>query len=209
MVTLRPVIEVSPLETSSLWPAADLVGHVPLSDRLATDEVGALLHVLAVYNLRPSEEWSEGASPADLAEELQSMDGLIAPGGLQVHDSTTDLTISPSCCSGLEDWREWGSLVQGDQPFLGHSPSPWVEILSDRFRVWPDDKPEQLTQDLFIDIPASSFPGLLRVAQRDLLGFMHVAEAWALQVVPEHASALLERLDECFDVRSALRISAE
>ncbi|WP_051762173.1 hypothetical protein [Microbispora rosea] len=209
MVTLTPVIEVCPFEVPSLWPIADLDGHVPLSDRLAPGEVGTLMHVITVYSLGPSEGWREGATPADLAEELLSMDGLIAPGGLQVHDSAARLTISPSCCAGLEDWRGWTALLQGDQPFLGHDPSPWVEILSDRFRVWPDHRPEQLAQDRFIDIPATAILNSLQVVQRDLLGFMRAAEIWALEVVPQHAPALVERLDEYFDIRSALRISSE
>lgn len=209
MVTLTPVIEVGPSEVPSLWPITDLAGHVPLSGCLTPGEVGTLMHVIMVENLGPSEAWREGATPADLAEELLSMDGLIAPGGLQVHDSAAGLTISPSCCAGLEDWRGWAALPQGDAPFLGHDPSPWVEILDDRFRVWPDDRPEQLAQDRFIDIPAAALAQLLQAVQRDLLGFMRAAETWALEVVPQYAPVLVELLDESFDIRSTLRIPPE
>ncbi|WP_157544907.1 hypothetical protein [Microtetraspora fusca] len=123
-----------------------------------------------------------------------------------MYDSATGLTISPSCCSGLEDWREWGALPQGYWPFLGHDPSPWIEILSDRFRVWPDDG--RSAGDLFIDIPARELPGLLRGVQRDLLGFLNAVEKWALAIFPDRTPALLELLDECFDIRSALDDSA-
>lgn len=63
---------------------------------------------------------------------------MFVPGGLLARDTETGVSIPPSCCCGLEDWREWVSVPRGGQPWLGHSPTPWIEHLDGAVRIWPD-----------------------------------------------------------------------
>ncbi|WP_156313234.1 hypothetical protein [Micromonospora sp. HK10] len=45
------------------------------------------------------------------------------------------MSVTPGCCAGLEDWREWTSVLDGGQPWLGHDPGPEVEVRGALIRV--------------------------------------------------------------------------
>ena len=87
-----------------------------------------------------------------VAERFAAFRGTVAPdsikalcaefptslsGGLAAIDG--NIVIMPSCCCRIENWPEWKRLLDtGEQPWLGHDPSPWVEIQDDNFLVWPN-----------------------------------------------------------------------
>jgi hypothetical protein len=132
MARIFPVIEIASDPTELFWlPLRSTHRHafVELGAETPPDQVALVLHTLATYG------HASGASdsPRALNENFPE----IAPGGLAVSDE--DLAIFPSCCCGLETWREWWGLLDGGQsPWLGHSPDPWVEQVGDEFVVWSD-----------------------------------------------------------------------
>ncbi|MFI1436172.1 hypothetical protein [Streptomyces lydicus] len=46
---------------------------------------------------------------------------------------------------GLEGWRDWLGLLEGDGPRLGHDPSPAIEVAEPVVRLWPDGGNEEGT----------------------------------------------------------------
>jgi len=130
----------------------------------------------------------------------QSLKGLAAdfprvtPGGLAAAGRLT--VVYPSCCCGLEAWRDWYQLLSdGQSPWLGHDPSPWVEVRGEEFLVWPDGDVGEANEGDAQPIRFSK-PELvasLASAERDLGAFADRLRDWASTRAPEHAQALCDR----------------
>jgi hypothetical protein len=140
------------------------------------DQVGLFVAALAArVEVQPPVSRDEVVN-ALLADEF-----LVAPGGLQVRDSTTGTVVTPGCGAGLEDWRDWAQVVIGDFPWLGHDPGPEIEPVSDDLRVWQDGGPNRYRgrwAGLHVDLPHRALPGLLNGVQRDL----EALAGWATRV---------------------------
>src|SRR5687767_16032988 len=107
-----------------------------LSASMSAPQVGAAMATLASYG-----DGDAGDGPREVAAALRAIvekERMIAPGGLLARDTETGVVIPPSCCCGLEEWREWVSVPSGGRPWLGHSPAPWIEQLDGTVRIWPD-----------------------------------------------------------------------
>ncbi len=130
---------------------------------------------------------------------------MIAPGGLRVRDTATGLTLSPSCCCGLEGWQEWNRVAPGQSPWLGHTPTPWVEHLGHKIRVWPDggDEAAPPAGTSPVEIPASDLPGLIASAHKQLQDFLELIEPWARPLAGTTASSLGRALATHFHVSRA------
>jgi hypothetical protein len=107
----------------------------PSRDRLvslsktAETEVALVVAQLARYG-------HGGNGLQDLASLVESFPK-VAPGGISASDEHQE--IHPSCCCGIEGWREWSQLLAGGHgPWLGHDPAPWVELHDGAVLVWPD-----------------------------------------------------------------------
>lgn len=65
-------------------------------------------------------------------------EGLAMNGGILFFDK--EKKIFPSCCCGLEDWREvQESIFNKKSPWLGHNPFPVFEYEKETVYVWSDD----------------------------------------------------------------------
>lgn len=121
-------------------------------------------------------------------------------GGLAVIDG--DIFIPSSCCTrfpeSLMDWRQL--LISGDKPWLGHDPSPWVEIQDDNFLVWPDGGMEEEKDPL--DKPACFNRTQLKVAlenvQQDIRDFLVPLRSWAMRYYPADAEVLVACFAKAF-----------
>lgn len=130
MARLYPVLEISGAPVPFWLPLVD--GPAPQFVELgANTPHGEVLLALSLLSTYGHDE--RPASAAELADDFPT----IAPGGLAASDGAT--TVHPSCCCGLEGWREWSTLLQGGaSPWLGHDPSPWVERVGGEFVVWAE-----------------------------------------------------------------------
>ena len=110
--------------------------------------------------------------------------------------------MSPSCCCGLETWQEWKQVAAGQSPWLGHSPTPWVEHLGHTIRVWPDcgDEAAPPTGASPIEIPVSDLPDLIASAHKQLQDFLNLLEPWALPLAGTPADSLGPALAAHFHV---------
>ncbi|MDQ1023487.1 hypothetical protein QF035_001069 [Streptomyces umbrinus] len=162
----------------ALWPVADSPPDrlLALSGELSSHELGTAMAVLTDYNKGQRER--RPRAPKDSLEQvgrLVATECVIAPGGLRIRDTATGVTAVPGCCSGLENWRDWLDLMNGDEPWLGHDPSPRVEHAGAVARLWPDgDRQEGLP----IELPLAQLPELLGLVREQLVGFLGAVEAW-------------------------------
>ncbi|MFJ5776389.1 hypothetical protein [Streptomyces sp. NPDC093094] len=199
MLIVDAVLETPDTSGSSFWPVADLPScrFMVLSGRMSPREVGTALVALAGCG-----SWtSSGDRPVTDAGEpirrLLEADGVVAPGGLRFHDTATGVTVDPGCCCGLESWREWSGVTNGDIPWLGHDPSPRIEHAAGVVRLWPDGADaHEAPSGRPVEIAAGDLPGILRGVQESLTGFLLLTGQWATRHVPALAEDLVAVLDE-------------
>ena len=136
MFQLQPVLEHH-LRHSAPW-----IGRGPPDDWIVVtgdaddDTVRRIVAIIAAA----SNVMHETLEATLLAMERQVREEgwLIAPGGLRATDD--EFKLLPSCCCGLEGWREWYNVKPGGgSPWLGHDPNPYVDCGGEAAVLWTDD----------------------------------------------------------------------
>jgi hypothetical protein len=140
----------------------------------------------------------EGHDIGALQAGIIAAESLILPGGLQT--SLGDQEINPSCCCGLECWREWERVLEGGSPWLGHDPAPWVELSGDVVRIWSDGGLDEAPDAFSIALERPHFQAELDRAAQELRAFLERAAAWARTAGFSDANALCRKLDTCFAI---------
>ncbi|MFF4098872.1 hypothetical protein [Streptomyces sp. NPDC001903] len=197
------VLETYKAADFTLWPIAEPTADrlVPLSGQLSSQEVGTAMAILTEYN--GSSRRGARASEASLehVRRLVTAESVVAPGGLRIRDTVTGVTALPGCCFGLENWRDWGALADGEYPWLGHDPMPRVEHAGAVIRLWPDTDRQDGPP---IDIPRARLPELLGSVQEELVAFLGAVGRWAGHWFPTVSAALVEKLDEDLAISAPL-----
>ncbi|MFJ4677530.1 hypothetical protein [Kitasatospora sp. NPDC088783] len=204
MIALQPVLEVYAPDSFALWPVAqsEPYGFLPLSGALGPAEVGTAVMRIADCNDIDPEDEDRLPRPADplgaFLHGLLTMDGTYASGGLRVIDTATGTILLPGCCNGLEEWRDWLEVVDGDgRASFGHDPSPLAERLGDTVRLTVDADKEGSP---VIELPVAELSCLLAEAERDLTDFLQLAAGWAAQHLPNHATLVTAALARALDL---------
>ncbi|MFD4669449.1 hypothetical protein ACFWNN_06900 [Lentzea sp. NPDC058450] len=99
---------------------------------------------------------------------LVEQECLIMAGGLRVRDTATGVQVEPGCCAGLEDWRQWRWVGDGERPWLGHSPEPGLEFREGV--AWLSQDAERADAPA-CEIPLADVAGHLEEVGRDLAEF--------------------------------------
>ena len=74
--------------------------------------------------------------------ELFNKNEIAISGGIAFFEDENNY-ILPSCCCGLEDWKEVEmSINNKNSPWLGHDPTPGITYDKDHLIVWSDDPKE-------------------------------------------------------------------
>jgi hypothetical protein len=188
MPTLAAIIEFHPGDTPSWLPAvsSNPPTFVAITANPSDEDFVQVLHTASLFNAAGSgAPWVtlDGFTPENISA---------IPGGLVAKHGKTE--IFPSCCCGLESWREWVDMLKGNSsPWLGHDPSPFVEPVAEGFRVWPDgglgeQVPDIGTSVLFTREQLST--ELSRI-ETDLAAFLNGFEKWCGTKYPINAAALV------------------
>ncbi|MFB7978474.1 hypothetical protein [Streptomyces vinaceus] len=93
----------------------------------------------------------------------------------------------------MEDWRDWLAPADGDQPWLGHDPTPRIERVGAIIRLWPDTDSQE---GLPVGIPRARLPEPLGSVRDELVAFLESVDRWAGQWFPLVYASLVEKLDE-------------
>ncbi|WP_411126274.1 hypothetical protein [Streptomyces sp. x-19] len=199
MLIVNAVLETPGIVDFSFWPVADLPPYqfMALSGSMSPLEVGSALAMLADCNSRAGAGDRPLSGASEAIRRLLEADKVIAPGGLRVHDTRTNVTVRPGCCCGLEDWREWLDVADGETRWLGHDPSPRLEHADEVVQLWPDSIDAQnAPSGQPIKIVMGDLPGILHTVQEGLQGFLSLTKQWANRHVPTLAEDLAAKLDE-------------
>ncbi|MEU1783555.1 hypothetical protein ABZ545_29295 [Streptomyces abikoensis] len=181
----------------ALWPVAEFepYGFLPLSGALGPADLGTAIMRIADCNNTETDD-DRPPRPADplgsFLHGLLTTHDLFAPGGLRVTDTTTGTTLLPGCCNGLEEWRDWLEVLDGDGwASFGHDPSPLAERFGDTVRLTVDAEQDDSP---VIELPLSELRRLLAAAERDMADFLQLAVDWAAQHLPDHAASVTAAL---------------
>jgi hypothetical protein len=167
--------------------------NVALSARMSREEFDAVLAAIADYGAD-----DDAVFGPELLHALLEKEMIIAAGGVRVSDTATGARIEPGCCFGLENWRDWAGLLDGEEPWLGHSPTPGVELTEGVVRLWQD---EEHRYGPVCEIPAEDLRGHLEGVRQDLVGFLGLVREWAPYGLGER---LATAFDEHFHVSAPL-----
>lgn len=164
------------------WPR-----YIRLWAQTEPEAVALVVGTLATWG-RDAEAWSAQA----LEKEFPSA----VPGGIAAVDGET--LIGPSCCCGLEDWRQWLEvLATGRSPWMGHDPTPFVKIQADQVCIWADGGFGG-TPRTSVDFSVSGFEAAIGQAARDLAEFEVPLREWLDSHAPKYAESLARQFREQF-----------
>jgi hypothetical protein len=192
MLRLIPVVEIWAEHAFDWAPSEASRELVELHGNISNPDIARVVAMLAGYN-----GVATSGPVEDVARALEMAESLIVPGGLMVR--TDDLEIPPSCCCGLESWREWyGVAPEGSSPWLGHSPSPWVECRDDCAVIWVDG--DLGNQSSNVSVAYSEGDDALQSAHAALVAFTARLSSWLSTRAPQSEAALLKRFAVAFAV---------
>lgn len=204
VISIDVVLETDDAVGFSAWPIAPPSSDrlLVLSHRMSPAEVGTAIAVVFSYN-HFSTDLITDRTGARLEQYLTEAGGLIAPGGLRFRDTVTHAEVGPGCCFGLENWRDWQALLCGEQPWLGHAPTPRFHLDGKVIRLHQDDRASIAPPA--VEFETGDLPGLLASAQRRLRGFLDRVEHWILTTAPHLTGPLTAALDTHLRINEPLR----
>ncbi|KAF0836580.1 hypothetical protein FNL39_11481 [Nocardia caishijiensis] len=196
---MQAVVEVPNFDFHPLppWPvsAAAPYSFMPIHPTSSDTDVGLFVSAL-ICGLEGDHD--------DPVAALLAEGTLSQPGGLRLTDTATRAVVAPGCCAGLEDWREWVDILAGQPPWLGHGPTPEVEIGIDELRVWQDNGANRhIGQSIVVE--RSALPELLNSVHRDLTGFLTCVQTWSERNgLGSKGTDLVEAIDRNFHMTAPL-----
>ncbi|SEM63848.1 hypothetical protein [Nonomuraea pusilla] len=192
MVIVDVVMETYDAEDFTAWPIAEPSSDrfLALSGRMSPADVGTAMAVIFSYN-NISVTHVADLTEAHLEQHLTEAEALIAPGGLRFRDINTGVSIAPGCCFGLENWRDWWDVVRGQEPWLGHDPTPQITHVGHVIKLQQHDGDSPS-----IGMTRGELSSLLTTAQQHLRGFLNLAGQWATVTTPGLADRLISALDD-------------
>jgi hypothetical protein len=196
MVIVEVVLETYDAVDFTAWPIAEPSSDrlLALSGRMSPADVGTAMAVIFSYNKIPVTHAAD-LTEAHLEQHLAEAEALIAPGGLRFRDTTTDVSIAPGCCFGLENWRDWWDVTHGQEPWLGHDPTPHLTHMGHVIRLRQDDEDSPS-----VEITRDELSSLLTTAHQHFSEFLDLARQWATTTTPGPADRLITALDQHFKI---------
>jgi hypothetical protein len=209
MLAITPLLQVPWKEQKYEWPWSILpvppFSLVPL-DHASLDCMGTFFAALCA-----------GESPDSVDAFIQMIrdtDQLIACGGFEIADC--DVQIRPACCSGIEQWREWRSFLEGGtSPWFGHDPRGWAARTENEIIIWTDGANVTPHERLGPSIATtySVFNSALAHAEARLTSFIFALPRWLSLVGRDDASDILRKIehdqDHCLTIRSRMTRRSE
>ncbi|MFE2009057.1 hypothetical protein [Streptomyces sp. NPDC059491] len=207
---MRPVLEIHAADDFELWPIGEHepYGHLVLNGEMTPTQVGtAVMRIADCNDFEPEDE--HGPFPTDrlgaFLHGLLTMPDLFAAGGFRVTDDATGTVfVEPGCCNGLETWRDWLDVLDGaGYSCFGHAPASVAERVGDNVRLTLDADSTDGGGSPVIELPLGQVRELVTGARQDVQDFLILAETWAAQYLPAHATAVSAALARALDLAPA------
>ncbi|WUS63765.1 hypothetical protein OG618_10100 [Kitasatospora sp. NBC_01246] len=198
MIEMQPVLETPGRDGFDLWPVGpyEPYGFLPLGAAMSPADVGTAVMQIADHNEAepgPGEEPAGSGDPAGrFLHGLLTSEYPVAPGGLRVFAPATGTVLRPGCCNGLEEWRDWYEVLDGDGfALFGHDPTPQARREGTLVRLTPDGA---VRDGPVIELPLDGLRRLVTGAADELAAFLRLADAWAAEHHPDRRAPLAAAL---------------
>jgi hypothetical protein len=147
---------------------------------------------LARYNQRHD-------TPLRSPTELAQVERLVLPGGIAVIEGANE--ILPSCCSGLECWNEWQYFLEtGSPPWMGHDPTPVVQMEQGHCVIWPDEDIASAEEVIPIRFTQVELVEAMNTVEQSLFAFADRLEIFLVDRLRDDGQALIDTFRECFSL---------
>lgn len=188
------ILQLRPCYEGESYPGRHTPFHF-LDGSMPPEALSAFLIALFDYGKEHDEE-TPATLPA-IAAGLLAREEQILPGGLILLKG--DYMIEPSCCCGLESWREWYWALEGEgTPWLGHDPSPGVEPLPSGLLLHTDMDNE--AEDETLPITYDELAAALERAEETFSEFALRLDAWLTEVSGAEGQALAVKICDWFRI---------
>jgi hypothetical protein len=192
--TIEAVVEITSFDGEPPWAVASLADQtfLRLFAGVTDEEIGSIILTACLYNQVEIHSSAIETLNAFIAEDF------VLSGGLRF-SSDAQVKVVPGCCCGLEDWREWLDVPNGNNSvWAGHDPNPGVEFVDDSIRIWQDEKADGVE---FVDLGVDEMRGLMERVESDLKGFVVRLGKWAEFVAPELKLNIVKHFTENMNIR--------
>ncbi|TYP74653.1 hypothetical protein [Paenibacillus methanolicus] len=133
MPIVHAVVQEPYYEQPPWLPKVEYKEVVTLSALSNQADASLFLALLCGYN-----HIDVNREPDEVVRDLIALEEIAIRGGIAFEDERN--RIVPSCCSGLETWRDILDAVLGKKgAWLGHDPFPTLTYESEFVNVWSDD----------------------------------------------------------------------
>ena len=186
------------------WPTLpfDAPAHVRLHADMSELAIGSVMATFARYNTAADAHGS--IADHELLTLALERERLLLPGGVVATDDASGIEVAPGCCAGLEQWHEWTDfLVDGQSPWLGHDPSPFLESVGGNVDICCEQG--EPTVSVRLTLSLADFTQELAAVESHLRAFSPQARKWADEMIPSHAARLIARWESAFGPASGRR----
>ncbi|MFT4252392.1 MAG: hypothetical protein QM608_07900 [Caulobacter sp.] len=193
MLKLTPVAMMTHGPAYAWAPDYRLEEWVELTGQARDADVANAVAALAWYG-----DEAEGATLEKVLLAMMAGESRVLAGGLRAERD--GVVIGPSCCCGLENWRQWFRVKPGGaSPWLGHDPNPHVECADDRAIIHADDAPG--AQTIVVDYAELSAARV--AADAAFTDFIRRLQDWLARHAPG-AAGFADWFVELFDISPPL-----
>jgi len=198
-VLIEAVVEAPWFDGSPPWPwpiaALPPFQHFRIHGDMTPEETGSL-----VAALTDPLEVAAGLSTQEILRQLSELAYFGLPGGLAV-SARGRFVVRPGCCSGLEEWREWWAIRDGQSPWMGHDPTPWCQFLGDGLvRFWSSGGYTHAEVEPHVDLPMGRVIESLEHVYDDLRAVLGRLGDWLGRFGCADAETLLSKFDRSFAI---------
>jgi hypothetical protein len=138
-----------------------------------------------------------------IIKEILSEDEVVIAGGILFIGDY--MKIFPSCCCGLESWKEiLDAAIGKSSPWLGHDPYPCFEHVENNIRIWSDDFNKNQSKDIyFIECDRDILIEKLKLIRNDLIKF---SKGPLYKHMVKHVSAYADQIVQQFEKWFSLNV---
>ncbi|WAS95957.1 hypothetical protein [Nannocystis punicea] len=183
-------------QSTSIHPyrRGEFLRTIALTGALDRLEVGTVMAAIAAYGRADDDEVE--ASAAAAVRRILDCEQVIVGGGIEV-SVDGEVVVTPQCCGGLEQWREWLEFLDGGpEPWGGHGPMLRVTRMgSGAIALGYEDSTERL-------VAPERLRAALEAVEAELAAFTALLAGWAEVHVPGLADALVDKLGHDLALRS-------
>lgn len=197
LIEVKPIIQ-DPYYDAPSWinDNIDRRDFVILDGKSSEKDVELFLILLLGYNNINIKQ-----DKALVINELLSEDEIALSGGVLFIGE--DKKIFPSCCCGLESWKEvLDAAISKESPWLGHDPNPCFEYIGDSIRIWSDNFNKKQASNIgFIECDRSILIEKLNLIRKDLIEFSK-GPLYKYFIVHDstHANQIIQQFEKWFSL---------